>query len=101
MKFSDLTFSVEKILLPPRNLSNLVSSRGLDPCVLRITSVCSVDAGFSGGPDAGGAGRVVANAATCRGVVDFGAADARSSAGRAAVIQVLNVLRVELLSFRF
>ena len=53
--------------------------------VVPSVSVGGVDAGDLGGLDAGCVGRVVDNAAACRGAVDVGAAAARSSAGGAAV----------------
>jgi len=58
--------------------------------VVPYAPVRGVDAGVSGGLYADGAGRVVVNAAACRGDVDFGAAAARSSAGGAVVFQVMN-----------
>ena len=59
--------------------------------VVPSPSVRGVDVGVLGGLDAGGAGRVVTQAAVCRGNVDFGAAATRSSsAGRAAVCQFMN-----------
>jgi len=54
-----------------------------------FSAVRGFDAGVSGGLDAGSDGRVGENAATCS-VDDFGAAAARSSAGGAAVCQVMN-----------
>ena len=58
--------------------------------VVSSASVCGVHAGVSNGRDAGGAGRVVVSNAACRGNVDLGTAAARSSAGGAAVFQVMN-----------
>lgn len=48
------------------------------------------DTGVSGILDAGGVGRVGANAAACRVVVDFGVGAARSSTGGTAVCQVMD-----------
>ena len=57
--------------------------------VFPSAAVRGFDTGVSGGLDAGGVGRVGANAAACR-VVDFGSAAACSSAGGAAFCQVMS-----------
>ena len=58
-------------------------------CMVPFAAVQGFDAGVSGGLDAGGDGRVGENAAACS-VDEFGAAAARSSAGAAAICQVMN-----------
>jgi len=58
--------------------------------VVPSAAVCSFDAVVSGCLDAGGVGRVSENAAACSVDVDIDAAAAHSSAGGAAVCQVMN-----------
>jgi len=56
--------------------------------VVPSASVRGVDAGVSGGLDAGDSGRVVANTAAGLGDVDFGAAASRFSAGGAVLFRL-------------